>query len=86
MHSDSKGYHLVGIPMFQMFRQNGAAVQKFAVTRTVEVTREIMERNQLDPDNVSYFIGHQANLRMLKSAVTKIGIDEPKHLHNVMTP
>lgn len=85
MHSDSKGYHLVGIPMFQMFRQNGAAVQKFAVTRTVEVTREIMERNQLDPDNVSYFIGHQANLRMLKSAVTKIGIDEPKHLHNVST-
>jgi 3-oxoacyl-[acyl-carrier-protein] synthase III len=85
MHSDTKGYHLVGIPMFQMFRQNGAAVQKFAVTRTVEVTKEIMKRNQLDPDNVSYFIGHQANLRMLKSAVTKLGIDTPKHLHNVST-
>lgn len=83
MRSDTKGYHLVGIPMYQMFRQNGAAVQKFAVSRTVEVTKEILDRNNIDPSEVSYFMGHQANLRMLKSAVSKLGIEEGKHLYNV---
>jgi 3-oxoacyl-[acyl-carrier-protein] synthase-3 len=83
MCSDTKGYHLVGIPMYQMFRQNGAAVQKFAVSKTVEVTRQILEKNNIDPAKVAYFMGHQANLRMLKSAVTKIGIEGPKHLFNV---
>lgn len=84
-HSDSSGFDLVGIPMYRMFRQQGSAVQKFAVSRTVEVTKEIMERNELDPENVDYFIGHQANLRMLKSSIAKLGVAEHKHLYNVDT-
>ena len=83
IHSDTTGYDLVGIPMYQMFRQNGAAVQKFAVKRTVEVTREILDKNKILPEEIAYFIGHQANLRMLKSAATKLGIAEEKHLFNV---
>jgi len=83
MCSDTKGYDLVGIPMYKMFRQNGAAVQKFAVSKTVEVTKQILEKNKINPEEVSFFMGHQANLRMLKSAVSRIGIDESKHLYNV---
>lgn len=83
VHSDAKGYDLVGIPMYKMFRQQGSAVQKFAVSKTVEATAEILEKNNITPSEVSYFIGHQANLRMLKSAVAKLGIEPEKHLYNV---
>lgn len=81
--SDPEGHDLVKIPIDGLFSQRGAAVQKFAITKTIEVSRAIMDRNALNPDEISYFTGHQANLRMIKSAVEKLGIDSRKHLYNV---
>ena len=43
----------------------------------------LAQKNKINPEEVSFFMGHQANLRMLKSAVSRIGIDESKHLYNV---
>jgi len=76
-------FDTVRIPVGGTFWQNGSAVQKFAVTRTVEATRQIMERNDLTPEKISYFIGHQANLRMLTSSARRIGLNEEQHLYNV---
>ena len=76
-------FDLVQIPVGGTFYQNGKAVQKFAITRTMEATRNILERNGLTTSDVNYFIGHQANLRMLTSAAEKLGFDEEQHLYNV---
>lgn len=65
------------------FEQDGQAVQKFAILKTVSAAQAIMERNGLTVDDVNWFIGHQANLRMLMSAAQRIGIAPEKHLHNV---
>lgn len=81
--SDPSGYDLVKIPDGETFSQNGKAVQKFAITRTIEATEEILHRNGLTPADVSYFTGHQANLRMVASAAQRLGLDEDKHLFNV---
>lgn len=83
VHSDPTGYRHVLIPDGGLFSQNGHAVQKFAVTRTVQVAREILERHALVADDVRFFIGHQANLRMLVSACDKLGIKPEQHAHNV---
>lgn len=76
-------FDTVRIPVGGTFWQNGQAVQKFAVTRTVEATRVMMERNNLKPEDINYFIGHQANYRMLTSAAKRIGLTEGQHLSNV---
>ena len=81
--SNPSGYEHVQIPEGGTFHQNGKIVQKFAVTKTVEVTREILERNGLTTADLSYFIGHQANLRMLSSAAKSLKLDQERHLYNV---
>jgi len=82
VESDPAGYQLVAVPAYGTFEQNGAAVQKFAVTRTVEATRKILERNQVSAGE-TWFVGHQANHRMLTSAAEKLGIHQERHIHNV---
>ena len=81
--SDPKDYELVKIPDGECFSQNGKAVQKFAISKTLEATRCILERNNLKPTDVDYFTGHQANLRMVSSAAERLGLDDSKHLYNV---
>jgi len=78
-------YELVQIPVDGYFFQNGKAVQKFAITRTISITHEILERNNLGIDDINYFVGHQANLRMLAAAAKKLGLREDQHLFNVDT-
>lgn len=65
------------------FEQDGQAVQKFAILKTVSAAQAIMERNALKVSDVSWFVGHQANLRMLTSAAQRIGIAPERHLYNV---
>lgn len=76
-------YDVVRIPVGGYFTQDGRAVQKFAVTRTIETTISMLERNDIKIADVDYFIGHQANLRMLTSAVEKMGFRPEQHLYNV---
>jgi 3-oxoacyl-[acyl-carrier-protein] synthase-3 len=83
VHSSPAGAPHVKLPDGDVFSQNGSAVQKFAVTKTVSVAREIMERNNLTESDVQYFIGHQANKRMLASAAEKLGLSPEQHLFNV---
>lgn len=85
VHSSPLGFEHVQIPEGGTFHQNGKAVQKFAVTKTVSVTHEILGRNGLTPKDLAYFIGHQANYRMLTHACQKNGITDAQHLYNVDT-
>ncbi len=83
IHSDPAHYSNVAIEDGGHFHQRGNAVQKFAISRTIECTRQILKNNKLTADDLDYFIGHQANLRMVSSAAARLGIPEHKHLHNV---
>lgn len=82
MSSPAK-FDLVQIPVNGLFSQNGQAVQKFAITRTIEITLAILERNKYSLDDLAYLVGHQANLRMLTAAAHKLGIPDERHLFNV---
>jgi 3-oxoacyl-[acyl-carrier-protein] synthase-3 len=81
--SDPSGHDLVKIPDSECFSQNGKAVQKFAISKTLETTYSILERNQLTAKDITYFTGHQANLRMVTSAAERLGFSNEQHLHNV---
>jgi len=81
--SDPSGANLVTIPVGGMFAQHGRAVQKFAITKTVEITEALLQRNGLTARDIRYFISHQANLRMLTSVVSRLGLHPEQHLYNV---
>lgn len=80
LHSDPSGWDKVAIPTGGHFRQNGSAVQKFAITRTGETINEL---RQIIGHDKHWYIGHQANLLMLQSVCARAAIEPEKHLYNV---
>lgn len=80
--TDPAGSHLIGATPRGHFRQDGHAVQTFAVRRTAELFQA--GRNGGDGGSMpTYFIGHQANLRMLESACRRASVREHEHLSSV---
>lgn len=72
----------VQTPGAKHFIQDGRAVQKFAVRKTVS-TFESLQTKTTTPLNQHYFISHQANLTMLQSVCKKLSIPENKHFYNI---
>ncbi|MDR0830421.1 MAG: ketoacyl-ACP synthase III [Prevotellaceae bacterium] len=58
--------------------QDGKNVFKWAVEKMADVSAEIMERNNLSPDDVAYLLPHQANLRIIDAVANRMGIDKDK--------
>ncbi|MDR1170953.1 MAG: ketoacyl-ACP synthase III [Bacteroidales bacterium] len=54
-----------------------------ACTYISQNTKEIVERNKLSLSDLTWFIGHQANMRILSYVVKELGIPEEKSLSNI---
>jgi 3-oxoacyl-[acyl-carrier-protein] synthase-3 len=63
--------------------QEGAAVFKFAVTNMADVTAQLVERNQLHPENIAWLVPHQANKRIIDATAQRVGIPEEKVMMNI---
>jgi len=77
--SDPSGWKKVTIPSAGHLSQDGSAVQNFAIRKTVTTIQDLQPHVLGTP----YFIGHQANLLMLRSASSRAGILPELHLYNV---
>ena len=77
MQTDTSGWRKVTIRSAGHLRQEGHAVQNFAIRGMATVVEAIRPAERFQ------FIGHQANLPMLRSACQRAAIDESAHLHNV---
>ena len=64
-------------------KQDGATVFKFAVRKTEEISRRILERNGLTPADLNLFVSHQANRRIIQSATEKLGVEPDKVIINI---
>lgn len=80
--SDPSGWDKVQTPSGEPFFQQGPAVQKFAIKKTMATFKALQEKVDADLTK-HYFISHQANFLMLTSVVEKLGLDPDKHLYNV---
>lgn len=58
--------------------QEGQTVFKFAVTKMADVSAEIMEKNGLRAEDISWLIPHQANKRIIDATEQKLGIGPEK--------
>jgi 3-oxoacyl-[acyl-carrier-protein] synthase-3 len=63
--------------------QDGKAVFKVAVKGMADVSVEIMQRNNLKAEDVSWLVPHQANLRIVDATADRMGIDRSKVMVNI---
>jgi len=63
--------------------QDGRNVFKFAVRGMVEISNEILAKHGLTARDLRLYIPHQANLRIIKAAVEKMGLEESQVAINI---
>lgn len=63
------------------FYMNGANVFTFSVNRAPEMIKDILDKNQLEQEDVRLFILHQANRIILESIFKKIGIRKDQEFY-----
>ncbi|MHA7102111.1 3-oxoacyl-[acyl-carrier-protein] synthase III [Roseivirga pacifica] len=63
--------------------QEGSAVFKFAVTNMADVAAEIMDRNNLTGEDISYLVPHQANKRIIDATARRMNVGDDKVMLNI---
>ena len=66
-------------------KQDGKTVFKYAVKGMADVSKTILTKNNLTGDDISLFIPHQANKRIIDAAAERCGISNDKVLINIDT-
>jgi 3-oxoacyl-[acyl-carrier-protein] synthase-3 len=64
-------------------RQDGRTVFKKATEGMADVSLEIMERNNLSGDDVTWLVPHQANKRIISATARRMGLSEDKVMINI---
>ncbi len=63
--------------------QDGQVVFKEAVKGMADVSVEIMKKNNLNADDISYLVPHQANMRILTACASRMGLSQDKVMVNI---
>lgn len=63
--------------------QEGQTVFKYAVTGMADVAAEIMQRHNLDPDDIAWLVPHQANMRIIEATARRMGLGKEKVMINI---
>ncbi len=63
--------------------QQGRPVFKAAVKDMADVSVEMMEKHHLSPDDLSWFVPHQANLRIINATAKRMGIKKEQVMINI---
>lgn len=63
--------------------QEGQVVFKHAVSNMSDVSAEIMEKNNLTHEDITWFVPHQANLRIIDAAANRMGLSKEKVMINI---
>jgi 3-oxoacyl-[acyl-carrier-protein] synthase-3 len=81
--SNPAAFDKVTVARQGFFRQEGQAVQKFAIKRMSAMVQAMKTEHRV-PGRPLSFIGHQANLRMLQFVADACEIPAARHFHNVV--
>jgi len=63
--------------------QHGQDVFKKAVREMAEISRLMLDRNQVSPDDLKLFVPHQANLRIMDAAAKRLELAEGRMMVNI---
>jgi 3-oxoacyl-[acyl-carrier-protein] synthase-3 len=64
-------------------KQDGHAVFRFAVRKSGEICRRLLDRHGVDPFELDLFVSHQANRRIIQAAADRLGLPPEKVVINL---
>ncbi len=64
-------------------RMNGPEVFRRAVRIVVDSAKTAIDRAGVDVNDIAWFVPHQANVRIIESAATRLGIPSERTLVNI---
>ena len=64
--------------IFPYLSMNGQEVFQFAVRKIPEMIQTITKRNQLSPEDITHYLLHQANLRIIQSVAKRLSLPEER--------
>ncbi|MEM8763223.1 MAG: beta-ketoacyl-ACP synthase III [Bacteroidota bacterium] len=64
-------------------QQDGKSVFKFAVSNMADVSKLVMDRNELTHDDVQWLVPHQANKRIIDATANRMGLSDEKVMMNI---
>jgi 3-oxoacyl-[acyl-carrier-protein] synthase-3 len=64
-------------------KQDGQTVFKFAVRKTEEISRRVMEKANVEAKDVALFVSHQANRRIIEAAADRLGFPSERVIINM---
>lgn len=64
-------------------RQDGRTIFKKAISCMADVSTEIMERNNLQSDDIDWLVPHQANKRIIEATAERVGLSEENVMLNI---
>ncbi|MBI5539729.1 MAG: ketoacyl-ACP synthase III [Bacteroidia bacterium] len=63
--------------------QEGQPVFKWAVSKMADVSVEIMERNNIKPEDLAWLVPHQANMRIIDATANRMKLDKKQVMINI---
>ena len=63
--------------------QDGKTVFKYAVSEMTNAVEQIIKRNEIKPESISYLVPHQANKRIINAIAKRIGLPDQKLMSNI---
>jgi 3-oxoacyl-[acyl-carrier-protein] synthase III len=63
--------------------QDGQTVFKVAVSKMADVAAEMMEKNNIAPEDLAWLVPHQANLRIIEATARRMGLSKEKVMINI---
>jgi 3-oxoacyl-[acyl-carrier-protein] synthase III len=64
-------------------KQDGQAVFKFAVRKTEEICRRVLNQHGIQTSEIDLFVSHQANRRIIQAAADRLGLPDSKVVINL---
>lgn len=80
-HTPVSAEHMTD-PEYYM-QMDGQAVFKFAVKKVPEVVNEVLEKNQVDKEEIAWYVMHQANSRIVEAVAKRLGVPIEKFPMNL---
>ncbi len=67
----------------QFLKMQGQEVYKFAVSNSFKDIRQMLGYHDLQPEDVDFYVLHQANLRILEAVRARLGVEGFRFPHNI---
>jgi 3-oxoacyl-[acyl-carrier-protein] synthase-3 len=64
-------------------KQDGQTVFRFAVRKTEEIARRLLDRNGVNASDLALFVSHQANQRIITSVAERLGLSDRQVMINI---